>query len=302
MKLKKARVMAERSITIKFDGQLHQVDLNTFTQVLLDYATVVHECAQELSPSTQIDVRIDATKKGSLDVVLSLVADGFSGMLTFLNDNQGFIEGLDMVFGASIGIFELKKWLAGKKKIDAIKDNGDGSSTVSADGSAQIVNNGTINVFTNKPAASHAVNSAFASLEENPAIDGLAMLSDDKILFRAERSEFADIATSPDYETDQIEHEQKRCTVTVVRPCLAKQKNRKWRIFYDNIQEIPAVITDENFMDNLNEYSFTIGTQMDVELDITKEFDPGLNAFVGKVYTITKVYEVIPPIETMRMF
>lgn len=294
--------MAERSITIKFDGQLHQVDLNTFTKVLLDYATVVHECAHELAESTRVNVNICATKKGSLDVVLSLVADGFSGLLATLNDNQGFLASLNLVFDASIGLLELKKWLSGKKKVESIKDNGDDTSTVSADGDKTIVQNCTINVFVNKPEASQAVNRTFAALEENPAIDGFEMLSDDRTIFRAERGEFGGIANAPNYENDQIIHENKRCIVNVIRPYLASQKNRKWRFFYENAVEISAVIADENFIKKLGEYNFTVGTRMDVELDITKEFNTDLNSYADKEYNITKVYRVISPIETTKMF
>lgn len=301
MRLKKARVMAERSVTIKFDGQLHQVDLNTFTKVLLDYATVIQDCAQELSPSTSVSIRIDATEKGSLDVVFSLVADGFSGMLAVLNDNQGFIASLDLVFGASIGLFELKKWLAGKKKVGAIKDNDDGTSTVGAGGSHTIVNNGTINVFTRRPEASHAVNNLFAALDANTAIEGFEMSSNGKTDFRADRSQFANIANSPNYENDLVEHETKRCIVNVIKPCLVQQKNKPWRVFFENVTEVTAIVADEDFLENLHQYSFTIGTRMDVELEIIKEFDPDVNTFVNKKYTITKVHDVIPPFETMSL-
>ena len=302
MRLKKARVMAERSITIKFDGQLHQVDLNTFTKVLLDYSEVVRQSAQETGLDSPVKISIKATERGSLDVILAVVADGFSGLLEGLNDNTGLIESLSLAVTTATGLFGFKKWLAGKKGIDSIEPKDNNTSIVSADGDVTIVNNGVINVYQNRPSASHAISNAFSSLEENPAVEGFEIISDGESEFRAERSEFAGIASSPDFENDSVRHEQKRCTVTVVRPCLANQKNRKWRIFYENLKEVPAVITDESFMENLHEHSFTIGTQMDVELDITQELDLEVGAFVNTTYDITKVYEVIPPPEIIAMF
>ncbi|MEG0072757.1 MAG: hypothetical protein RR692_06185, partial [Raoultibacter sp.] len=62
--------MAETKVTIKFDGQSHQVDINTFTKVLLNYATVIQAAADEAGIDDPVSVCITATEPGSLDAVI----------------------------------------------------------------------------------------------------------------------------------------------------------------------------------------------------------------------------------------
>ncbi len=284
--------MAERSITVKFDGQAHQVDLGTFTHVLMNYSNVVRVAAQEAGIEESISVCISATEPGSLDVVLSVVSENAPGFLSFLNDNQGAAEALALAISTSVGLFKFKKWLADKKQVDLIEPSGEGEYKVEAGGDVTYVRNSVVNVYTNCPQATSAIDHAFLELDNNPAIEGFEMIDAGESVFRAERNEFAAIAASPNYEAEDIAHVEDEVSLVVVKPCLTPSRSRRWEFMYDGIK-ISATIADEAFLDGLHAYRFGVGTRMQVTLDITKEFDHRLGVYINKGYAIKKVHKVL---------
>lgn len=286
--------MAEKSITVKFDGQAHQVELGTFTQVLMNYSDVVRAAAKEAGIDEPVHVCISATEPGSLDVVLSVATDELEGLFALLNDNQGVTSALGLAITSAAGLFNFKKWLAGKKKIDAVEEAGDGAIRVEAGGNVTVIQDSVIQLYRNYPQASESIGSAFRTLEDNPAIEGFEMIDDGKSVFRAERDEFAAIASSPNHEAESVVHESVEETLVVIKPCLIPSKSRKWEFIYDGAR-ISATIADESFMENLSSYSFTLGTRMRVLLDIVKELDPKYATYLNKSYTVTQVLKVAKP-------
>lgn len=54
--------MQEGSVRVKFGGDISGVDINTFTRVLLDYATVVQASADEVEPAAAVSVAISGAE------------------------------------------------------------------------------------------------------------------------------------------------------------------------------------------------------------------------------------------------
>ena len=87
----------------------------------------------------------------------------------------------------------------------------------------------------------------------------------------------------------------------VTKPYLAASKTRKWEFIYSG-DKITACIHDESFLDSLDKYSFSVGTQMAVTLDITQELSEKFNAYLNKSFAVAEVKEVISSPKTERMF
>lgn len=290
--------MDEKLVTVKFDGQAHQVDINTFTGVLLSYARVLQEAAKETNLVDPVSVYIRANEPGSLDVVVSVVSQGLSGMLTFLSSHK---DGLEAVVVLAAGLYGLKQKLAGKKEIKESTEINDSEILLIADNEKVIVNKDVYNFYVNSPAASEAVNNSFCVLEENPSITGFEIKDKEKTLFRAEQDEFTFIAQSPLREESSSRHIEESARLIVVKPCLTQSNTRKWE-FIHNGNRMSATISDQNFLDNISKYKFGQGTTMQVVLDILQEYNEDFKTYINKSYSIKTVLEVTDLDDTPPLF
>lgn len=289
--------MAEQRVTVKFDGQAHQVSIETFVQVLMSYTRILQASASELDLSDGFKVNIVATEPGSLDVVLSLVSEGLSGLLSFLGDNRDGLESIVVLAG---GVLALRGKLTGKSAARATREDGDGV-VIEADDSEVRVEKHIYNVYADSNVGD-AMGSMFETLDENPAIEGLEIKRDGKTTFRAGRDEFAPLATAPILENDGEEHVLERVvSLTVVKPVLAESSSRKWEFIYRG-EKITASISDTDFLSKLSQYRFGIGTMMTVDIDILKKYSDKYRTMVNRRYMVTKVHKVQDPPETEPLF
>ena len=283
--------MQNETLTVKFDGQDHQVDLDTFTHVLINYSTVVRAAATELGVNGDTRVAISAIESGSLDVVVSIIADGLGGIFDFLADNK---EPLVAVLAVSAGVYELKQKLAGKGKVVDVDVNGDGNHIIKTEGGDVIASQQVFNVYVNHPEATTAIDSSFSKLEEHPEISAFQLSKGDDVMFRAEHDEFPGIATSANYEHELIKHEQVEAVLHVMKPFLGASKTRKWEFYY-NGEKISASIDDDEFMENMHRYSFMVGTTMYATLDIEKEYLEKFRVWANRSYRVIEVKSVDDP-------
>lgn len=291
---------AQQIVTVKFDGQAHQVDVHTFTNVVLDYSSVLQMTAKEIGVGSPVNVAIAATGEGSLDVMLSVAAEQAGGILALLNDNQGAVEAVGAVVTASIGLYKFKQSLAGKQKAEKKSETPE-TVTVNADGEDITVAKNVYNVYMNCPNATDAIDNTFSTLDENPAVSGLQMSTNGDVSFRAERDEFSAIASSPNYEGDTTRHIEARDWLTVVKPFLAKSKTRKWEFIYQG-SKITACVTDDGFLDSIEAVPFKVGMKMLVDLDIVQEYSVPYDTWLNKKYTVVRVVDEEYPTRDEPLF
>ena len=289
--------MEGKLVTVKFDGQSHQVDIDTFTSVLMAYASVIHEAAKHEGVLEPVGVYVRATEPGSLDVVISVLAEHGSTLLDYISQHEGGIAASIILAG---GLFDFMKKVAGKRKIESAKNNGDSTVTVIADGENVIVAENVFNFYRERPDASQSLAKAFEKLDENPMVTGLEVFSEETGTIRADRSEFSSLASAPCFEPESSRHIVQIAVLTVVKPCLVASKTRKWEFVYIG-SKISAPIVDQDFLDNLKDYAFHMGTTMTVELGIYQEFDDECGTFLNKRFVIEKVLEVNEPPENMSL-
>lgn len=294
------RVLAEKRVSVKFGGQIDQVDVNTFTRVLLDYATVAQAAGREVDPNISLTASVTAVRPGCLIVDLSIVTDGIGGLF---KDPETSLQTLSAVVTVAGGFYGLKRFLGRHGKPVRTEDVGaDGVMVTAEDGRTTIVNNGTINLYMGSEAANKAVNSSFSSLEGDNRIEEIEFRSDDETVFRATQDEFPQIASSPSYEGAETRHQTEQTDLTVVKPVLARSSKRKWEFIWRGVK-MSANITDRDFIDQrLMEEPFYVGTVMNVTLDITQRYDSDARAFLNIGYEVTHVGDVRRPLKDQNLF
>lgn len=289
--------MQNETITVKFDGQDHQVDLDTFTSVLINYSTVVRAAADEMGVNGDTKVAICAIESGSLDVVVSILAEGLGGLIDLITNNK---EPLLAVLAVSAGLYELKQKLAGKGKVKGVDVGGDGNCVIQTEGGDVYAPQHVVNVYVNHPEATIAIDRSFSKLEEHPEISAFQLAKGDDVMFRAEQGEFPDIATSANFVNETVRHETVEAKLNVMKPFLGASKTRKWE-FYFNGNKISASIEDDDFIENMNRHSFMVGTTMHAQLDIEQELLEEYGIWANRSYRVVKVLSVDTPSQAEPM-
>lgn len=295
--------MEGEAISFKFEGQVEEVDINTFTHVMMNYAKVVEAAAKEVDENSPMRINVRAVKPGCLDVVLGIVQNSIGGLFADPVTALGTVANVVAIAG---GLYELKKHLGKNGKIAKAQptNNAQQIEITTDNGSTTIIDNHVYNIYINNPEVDKAINASFDTLENDERIESLSMskVSSGEKLFTANRDEFAEIANSPSFEGSNIRHAISNERLIVIKPVLEKTSRKKWEFLWNNIS-IKAAILDSSFIDNtLAKQAFGIGTVMDVELDITQEFSEDLQAFTNKKYEIKEVIDVTKKPENQRLF
>ena len=295
--------MEGEAISFKFEGQVEEVDINTFTHVMMNYAKVVEAAAKEVDENSPMRINVRAVKPGCLDVVLGIAQNYIGGLFA---DPVTTLNTVAQVVTIAGGLYELKKHLGKNGKIAKAQptNNAQQIEITTDNGSTTIIDNHVYNIYINNPEVDKAINASFDTLENDERIESLSMskVSSGEKLFTANRDEFAEIANSPSFEGSNIHHAISNERLIVIRPVLEKTSRKKWEFLWNNIS-IKAAILDSSFIDNtLAKQAFGIGTVMDVELDITQEFSEDLQAFTNKKYEIKEVKNITNKPENQRLF
>lgn len=280
-----AEETAEHRVRIKFDGQLHQVDLGTYMGLLMAYSSVIDAAAEEVGLPSGLQVSVTANEPGSLDVVLSLAASAASGAFDFAKDNLVGIQSAIVVAG---GLFELKRAIAGSNKVESVEDADDGKACVRTDTVTVYADRHVSHIFVNKPKVTQQLSDAFDALSETPSVTALQISSGDDVIFRAESSEFYGISASPNFDGEGSRHVERRGWLTVVKPLLIPSSKRKWEFLYAG-RKITAPIADQDFLANLRSVTFKVGMCLDVVLDVLQKYDAEAAVYVDKSYSVRKV-------------
>lgn len=295
--------MEGEAISFKFEGQVEEVDINTFTHVMMNYAKVVEAAAKEIDENSPMRINVRAVKPGCLDVVLGVVQNSIGGLFA---DPVTSLNTVAAVITIAGGLYGFKKHLSKNGKIAKVEptNNAQQLEITTDNGSTTIIDNHVYNIYVNNPEVDRAINASFDTLENDERIESLLIskVSSGEKLFTATRDEFAEIANSPSFEGNNTRHVVTNERLIVIKPVLEKTSRKKWEFLWNNIS-IKAAILDSSFIDNtLAKQAFGIGTVMDVELDITQEFSEDLQAFTNKKYEIKEVKNITNKPENQRLF
>jgi len=281
---------------IIFDGELHQVDANTFLNSLFHTIVIIkqinEELNKELSTEKKIEIKINALNKGSFQVDLELVS-GFAEAIGTL------ITGENIIYSAAIvtilnGLVILKLFLKGEKP-KSVQKSGEAVLITDENNQKVHIDQRTYNIYNNNHTVNEAISKNFEGLKEDESINAFEISAEKQGQnVRVERKEFEDLAKRNILlEETQNTEKDYEAKLNIVK--LAFESNFKW-VFYYKGNKISAHILDKDFFKRIDagEESFCKGDILVSELQINKVFDKTVNTYVNESYQVNKVHQHIP--------
>lgn len=280
--------MEQETLTIKFDGQNHQVDVQTFVYSVLNFTTVIKE-ANKRNGGNPININIKAPEKGSLLVDL----------VTNAVNNPTLLNGGNLLSSAIVitgGLYSLHKFISGKKTKEVKTQNSETTITLEDNSTLTIAEN-VYNIYTTTPAIPDSLAKNFSVLSEDPAVTNFEVIRNgqEKIV-EVPKEDYARLSIKQQIETENSRIITESANLHINKVVFEKN-DRKWE-FYHNGNKISANIFDEDFFKKIDSgESFAKGDQLKVDLQVTQVFDESIGTFVNQSYAVLKVYEHIKRLE-----
>lgn len=274
-------------LKIKYEGQSHQIDVNTLITSLVHTTTIVQEANKYVDNSKKIDVKIKALEKGSFEI-LFLLEDSTILNNIFSKGSVEYIPGLVTIVG---GIYGAYKFFKGKKisKKEIIDDNS--TKIFNEQGDNIIVHNSVVNIYQNSSLCKEAIGKQFEVLEEDINIEGMHIESGKEII-DITREEFEELAFQNITDEEKVDKTDidNEAILYIVR--VSFNKKLKWDFLYKG-NKINVFIKDENFKNDVENglYSFASGDNLIVQLQINYEFSNKYDTYIIKSYLVLKVYK-----------
>lgn len=283
--------MDDKSIEIKFGGDLEEIDVDLLIEALTNYSIVAQETASYLSPSIKVNIKIKAPQRGSFIVLLDLIAKN-SGDL-FTRENVAVASEIFTLVG---GLYAFKKWISKNGNAEVIKQVEDNSIEIQNNQGKIVIDQRVFNIYQETPRVRENLRRTFEKLKETEEIEDFTITdsANHEEIFKASKEEF-DLMSSSIDEIEkkrqvQIKEDQELAVFKLVF-----QENYKWE-FYWLGNKVYASLSDEEFFSKIKkgEIAFRNGDRLIVDIAITQVFNEAANTFVNEKYDIVKVKEHIP--------
>jgi hypothetical protein len=292
-KRRKRTVEPQNQFHLKFAGRLEEVDAATLGRCLLDITTIIEEVNKDLKTGDKLDIRVKGTDPGSFWLLLGLEPRQLDPLIALATpDNIGLAKAsASLIISTVTGLFKLRKLLNGETP-KAIESSGDEVQIVTGSGNTVTYDKRTFNIYINNPKVDEKITDTFKTLESDPNIDGFEIADERKHqMFEVDRNEFKQLAKSG-IPKPRSRTPVKRATLYIKK--LDFDRELVWGFLYAG-NKISAYIVDETFYERIDKgEKFSKGDSLEVELEITQELDPSINAYENKSYRILKVYHHIP--------
>jgi hypothetical protein len=275
------------SFSMHYRGDRHAIDAKALSIPLLSVTHLIGSINKDLGGDEELKVEVNAPERGSFEVEITLTGSEIANAFS-----NGF--GLtDAVLGTLLGVFELYRFLS-SHDVEQVEERDNGVEYVAEDGAQFIADGDVYLVYGNKgDEVDRHLRNAFKAMNEDEGIDGFDLEPDDedKRAFRADRGEFPALAEGPADEEEETKVTE--AIVSVYQPSL--DGTRQWGVNYDG-HKIQASVEDKGFLKRVRTRSIKLGNgdRLNVDLEITREWDQASQDWINKSYSILSVYDVIP--------
>lgn len=287
-------VFDEKKIMIKFEGQTHQVDVNTLTSSLVVFSESLKEINKSLGTGKNLEIKIEALKPGSFEIHTIVTAINNNDLLTAIATVSGVVGGTAATIGAAYtGIVKLRSWLKKEdKQVESTVVEGDKTVIKAKSGDTFICSNVVYNIYNTNQIVNDQISDQFRILEEDAAIDGLTISSEtDQITVPKE--DFSGLAEKVDIIDQNKKKERKeKQTLYVVKPVLEKSPTRRWEFIWNGLK-ISANISDMSFLEKVaeGEHRFGMGDTLIADIDVNQVLNPMYNAWLNESYQVVLVHD-----------
>lgn len=294
----KGIVMERKSVCFKFEGDLEEVSVETFTQAIMGYSSLLQVTAANVNPSARLDVVISGTRRGCFEAQLAAVATDLQGLVTSaMAATGGVSQVIDMVHS----LLELRRFLAEGGAPSKIERGPEQSVVINNKGS-MTVNNVVLKVESSDEAA-RAAKGLFSTLSSNEKVEGFSVTDGDGHGFAAGRDELSGLEGAPRCEVDSERVMMlPRESLCVLVPVLMSDSGRKWQLLW-NGNRIAATVDDAELYDRLarREWTFGIGDYIVADLEVTQR-QAARDVWENHSYRVTAVHDVIASPTAQRLF
>jgi hypothetical protein len=278
---------------LKFGGDQHEIDANSFVYSLIHNITILEEINRSIDPNKRIDIKVKAPERGSVEVEIGLQATNIiEGIKTlFTDEGISYTANLIAVFG---GLYGAYSFLKGKKAEKPISRDGDNVTIKNSSGNTITITENVYNIYVNRPIIRESISKNFEAIEQDNSIDSFQILDNKENTFvniPQEDFEELSIIEIENINSDTIEVKQ-NAPLRIVR--LAFEGALKSDFYYEGFK-ITAKIKDELFIKKIDEgEKFAKGDHLIVDLEITKQYDQSVDTFINKSFSVNKVHEHLP--------
>jgi hypothetical protein len=281
---------SEEKMIIKFEGQTHQVDLNTLTSSLMELSRSLTEIKKKEAPNSEIKIRIDALAPGSFEVHALVEAINNSSLL----DAVVMVGGVaSTIVGTYKGFVWLKSKLSGKEIVSAeVSGNSREVSIRSNDGQVIIADKIVFNLYQTCQPLHDSVSNQFRILAEDPSVEGIQISSGQNDSVHVPSESFTELSTPYSIQNQDRKKEVKENQeLSVVKPIFEETTTRRWEFIWSGIK-ISATVEDMEFLKRVSsgEERFGKGDKLMADISIVCVYDAIYDTWLNDTFHIVKVH------------
>lgn len=276
------------AITLHFGTKPHNIDARTLVESFGAFESALRLIATHSHPDVVLKIRVNPFKKGSFEVPIEVQQSLAIGALAVNSiDWNGARDSVKIL----LELIKLKLSLKGKEptRIEKVGN----SVTISGNEKTKIhVDNRTYNIHVKDAGVADAVAKSFQALEADKEIKSFSVLDKQrKKIVSIPRKSFGSLSKQRGQSETKEQRLKERATLQIFKAVF--DAGYKWDFLYKGFR-IPASITDANFqMRVASGEKFGRGDALDVDLEIVRVFDEGLQAYVNKAYSVLMVHGII---------
>ncbi|WP_379089744.1 hypothetical protein [Pedobacter sp. UC225_65] len=276
-------------LKLKFGTNADEIDANTLINSIIHFSTIVQEINKSLATGRELEVKIKAFEPGSF--IVNLIIETSQALELndiFTKDNISLVANIATTI---TGVFELAKWLKGKKP-EEVNSKGDYITIKNAENNSFIITKNIYNIYK-EPIVQTALAKEFETLNNDTEVknfDIIDNINKTKIEFDADEiSSISDL----DYTTSETSRTLIKNKVSLNILSLSFDKKKKWEFLLDG-NKITAKIKDDLFHEYIDKgESFAKGDTLIGSIEIVQHLHPQIDAYTNHSYTVTSIDEHI---------
>ena len=285
------------TIQFKYKGDMEGIRADTLLSSLLGYVNLLNEVHKQLNIPKKLNIYVSNTEKGSFIVDLNLLLDTIDKLKSLFGSSLPF-DVKDIV-EVSAGLILLKAFLK-KEKPKEVKEENDKVVIINIDNEKFTTNETVYRLAKEDELADEAIIQMAECIEKDEKIEGFEIEDNVGHTVKVGREKLKYlIIPNPIFEEKTRIITKENVYITVLKLVFAE--NRKWEFIYEG-NKISANIEDDDFIKNLDKYSFKRGTKLLCDLEILQVYSVRLDEFINREFNIKKVHKVVSPAESKRLF
>lgn len=276
---------------LKYDKKSHSLSTETYATTLVSISTLLKEINNKINPAgNDISINVVTEKSGSFDIHIEIAK--------FLTDNQATIaatiQSLPTLVNTLLQIILLKIQLKNvKPEEQKVELNGNNAIIKNSDNITICQTNTTVyNLYAKDQTINDAISNHFKAVDKDKDIKAAVFTNQGKST-TIQKKDFSALAKKRVVNNNEAATVDYSATLIISKLNLDNPKS-KWGFIY-NGTNINARINDDSFWQKIlsGEEHFARGDRLSCNIEIVKEYEPELGAYLNREYTIIEVIDHI---------